>query len=1111
MSDLFDQSETDRAGLPQASSQLSPQAPSSMPSSDPIPGPKEPETKLDYLSSPPKAKAPAPKATDAGSGETNNEFISDLETKRAEQVSNIGLVSVTPEHYDAIMRAAKDSPDPSALIAKTAQAMKYEELTGIPADKATDILPALNKAFVGDPMPSQENFGNTVSKAWENGNLFVAAGQIGGLLANDPHNPKLREAADYINQKLAETAPEAGKNLFTQALQMGPFLIDGLMTSALGGAAGVSSLATQAANIANMSSINRGADFLRIQRDTQAALIKKGIDPEEAYQKATDVAGPISATSGIIEGSLGELLGGFPALRGLMKGGGAPITSKIVDAILQDGVTSRVGQKLAIAGGLHFAGTGLESGANMAAFELTQRLSDKTAAVLSDSGVPQESINEIVKQLPGAFGNGFLIGLLTGSPALAKAEIGASRAGSAEAAVRVTEAKNLANMAKTLDQAGFEAAAERLDLVSFKGMEDKDKAAALEQIWKTSHASEAPLEPGKGETATDSTAKEAEQTTGSTAPLARDDAGKLYAHDEPVVLRSEGSSKIMEDRIGDPSSQKAYSLHQFTVDDEAKTVEIDSMRFKKEVAPAEREEMARQFIERVQERYPGFDITWEPDDPKMQAIRDKIVSDNPQGLEKGLNYYQEKPAPDTAKVAELQSAVKQLEGELRHKKLVNPDAVPVAEEQLAKYKAALAAEQGKTPFKADEFRQKAQAAFGLKDNEADAALALVHAFAKGEGSDAETWLKTHLDPRMIATDQEVSVAQGNKAGTAFFNEKGETIPPKRMTEIQGHTKALIVATKEGDFSSIAHELFHVAQLTTQDASIRKAIEDYFGHPYDYIGKDGMEHLADQFERYLASGRADPHLRGAFGKIAEIMGRYISEFVRRLKASPKLDAIFDKMLGADTPLGDSLRKAEGELKPQEPPKVEEQKAKPEADRNREAIEKKPAPGSVKHIVEKNDLDTVYQKVSEARASFDQFTDDLKMDIPGGEIVGRPTTPSGERPLKSQSRAARKIDFANGEGPDRILDLDGKTWIFDKYDDVLKAAKLLQGKDEVLRIKDRFYNPLDTGYRDFLTNVRMPNGAVVELQVTTRAMFNAKEHGLGHDLYVADEEIGKAVEH
>jgi hypothetical protein len=464
--DLWDQSTTtDDAGKPAAAAQLSSQ-PTGQNTPLPAAPPPAPQNKADYLESPAAPKKPA--APSAPQGQPGGAYaeLAQTEAKRAAAVAGTGgAVDVSNAQYDDIQQALKHSDDPQGDSYRIATAMTYAKQTGLPLETILPNLQVFNRAILGQEYKEPASMWRDLQGAVENGNWFIKAGRIGQALAEDPQNPEYRQAAAEVNKGLEETAQYANRNILTQAAQMTPFLAQGLAVSVLGGG-----LVGEAANIANMSAINRGADFLRIQRDTQAALVKKGVDPEEAYQKATDVAGPISTTSGIIEGSLGELLGGFPALRGLMGKGAAPITSRIIDSFLQDGVTSRVGQKLALAGGLHYAGTALESGANMAAFELTQRLSDKTAAALSDSGIPAESATQIGKDVAGAFGNGILIGLLTGVPSLAKAGIVAARSGGQEAAVRVTEAKNLASLAKTYDQAGFEAAAEKLDLVSFKGM-----------------------------------------------------------------------------------------------------------------------------------------------------------------------------------------------------------------------------------------------------------------------------------------------------------------------------------------------------------------------------------------------------------------------------------------------------------------------------------------------------------------------------------------------------------------------------------------------------------------------------------------------------------------
>ncbi|MDR2819481.1 MAG: hypothetical protein LBB60_02995, partial [Desulfovibrio sp.] len=54
-------------------------------------------------------------------------------------------------------------------------------------------------------------------------------------------------------------------------------------------------------------------------------------------------------------------------------------------------------------------------------------------------------------------------------------------------------------------------------------------------------------------------------------------------------------------------------------------------------------------------------------------------------------------------------------------------------------------------------------------------------------------------------------------------------------------------------------------------------------------------------------------------------------------------------------------------------------------------------------------------------------------------------------------------------------------------------------EVVRKKNRFDMP-SSGYKDYLLNIRQPNGMVTELLLTTKAMSEAKR-GVGHDLYEA----------
>ena len=59
---------------------------------------------------------------------------------------------------------------------------------------------------------------------------------------------------------------------------------------------------------------------------------------------------------------------------------------------------------------------------------------------------------------------------------------------------------------------------------------------------------------------------------------------------------------------------------------------------------------------------------------------------------------------------------------------------------------------------------------------------------------------------------------------------------------------------------------------------------------------------------------------------------------------------------------------------------------------------------------------------------------------------------------------------------------------------------------IELKNRFENPPDSGYRDILANVRVKeaDGHIAEIQLTTKAMLQAKE-GLGHKIYEVQREL------
>ncbi|WP_410631139.1 hypothetical protein [Amycolatopsis sp. cmx-4-83] len=95
--------------------------------------------------------------------------------------------------------------------------------------------------------------------------------------------------------------------------------------------------------------------------------------------------------------------------------------------------------------------------------------------------------------------------------------------------------------------------------------------------------------------------------------------------------------------------------------------------------------------------------------------------------------------------------------------------------------------------------------------------------------------------------------------------------------------------------------------------------------------------------------------------------------------------------------------------------------------------------------------------------------------GGTFKGRPG------PKKFQ-RFYDKVREYDGDGA-KVVDLAAGTVFVDRIEDAYAALPRILAHDgfQVVRFKDRIAKPQESGYRDLLLNVRMPDGHVAELKV------------------------------
>lgn len=118
--------------------------------------------------------------------------------------------------------------------------------------------------------------------------------------------------------------------------------------------------------------------------------------------------------------------------------------------------------------------------------------------------------------------------------------------------------------------------------------------------------------------------------------------------------------------------------------------------------------------------------------------------------------------------------------------------------------------------------------------------------------------------------------------------------------------------------------------------------------------------------------------------------------------------------------------------------------------------------------------------------------------GGEPHGRPGP-------KDWARAMDKILGDYDGNVSRLVDLAGAKIQFDRVQDAYVAlAKLSQDpRLEIVKFKDRFANPMTSGYRDLQMSVRMSNGHIAELRLHLRAIDDVAEYE--HSLYEVSRDI------
>ena len=116
----------------------------------------------------------------------------------------------------------------------------------------------------------------------------------------------------------------------------------------------------------------------------------------------------------------------------------------------------------------------------------------------------------------------------------------------------------------------------------------------------------------------------------------RTEDGKLYTQNTVNDEESEDGKVTGRYSVGDANkeTQNNYGHIDYTIDEDEGKVTIRAFRMSEY-----RENLRDEFYRDFAQDFAGYDIEWNPEHQRAQSIKDRLIAENPNGKEAGLNYF----------------------------------------------------------------------------------------------------------------------------------------------------------------------------------------------------------------------------------------------------------------------------------------------------------------------------------------------------------------------------------------------------------------------------------------------------------------------------------------
>jgi hypothetical protein len=128
----------------------------------------------------------------------------------------------------------------------------------------------------------------------------------------------------------------------------------------------------------------------------------------------------------------------------------------------------------------------------------------------------------------------------------------------------------------------------------------------------------------------------------------------------------------------------------------------------------------------------------------------------------------------------------------------------------------------------------------------------------------------------------------------------------------------------------------------------------------------------------------------------------------------------------------------------------------------------------------DLDKLYADAEVATTELSKVIDDVLSDQNLSKAGGRKEMRPG---LKGRERAEQKVRDEYAGDASSLVDLAGGKIVFPSLEGIYQALLVIKNKfgARIIKVKDRFVDPQQSGYRDVLMSIKMSNGHIAELRL------------------------------